>query len=75
MKNRIRYFFIFLANTLLMIFLFGENISYAFAAETVNTNEAKEKIIYLTFDDGPSYKVTDKILDILKENEVNATFF
>ncbi len=75
LKNRIRYFLIFLANTLLMIFLFGENISYAFAAETVNTNEAKEKIIYLTFDDGPSYKVTDKILDILKENEVNATFF
>lgn len=35
----------------------------------------KKKIIYLTFDDGPSYKVTDNILDILKENKVKATFF
>lgn len=32
------------------------------------------KIIYLTFDDGPS-KMTDKVLDVLKENNVKATFF
>ena len=30
--------------------------------------------MYLTFDDGPS-KNTPKILDILKENDVHATFF
>lgn len=35
---------------------------------------AKKKVIYLTFDDGPSV-VTDKVLDILKENDVKATFF
>nr|WP_243156209.1 polysaccharide deacetylase family protein [Clostridium sp. C2-6-12] len=34
-----------------------------------------KKIIYLTFDDGPSSKVTNKILDTLKENNVNGTFF
>ena len=34
-----------------------------------------EKIIYLTFDDGPSYSVTPKLLDILKEENVHATFF
>lgn len=34
-----------------------------------------KKIIYLTFDDGPSNKVTNKILDTLKENNVNGTFF
>lgn len=33
-----------------------------------------EKIIYLTFDDGPSV-MTDKVLDVLKENDVKATFF
>jgi len=33
-----------------------------------------EKVIYLTFDDGPSV-MTDKVLNILKENDVNATFF
>jgi peptidoglycan/xylan/chitin deacetylase (PgdA/CDA1 family) len=34
-----------------------------------------EKIVYLTFDDGPSYKITGKLLDVLKEEEVKATFF
>jgi peptidoglycan-N-acetylglucosamine deacetylase len=34
-----------------------------------------DKVIYLTFDDGPSSLVTNRILDILKEKEVNATFF
>lgn len=32
-------------------------------------------LIYLTFDDGPSSDVTPRILDILKENGVKATFF
>lgn len=31
--------------------------------------------IYLTFDDGPSSSVTPRLLDILKENDVKATFF
>jgi len=35
----------------------------------------EEKLIYLTFDDGPSYLVTNRILDILKEKKVKATFF
>lgn len=39
----------------------------------VQTNESKKKV-YLTFDDGPSTE-TEKILDILKENQVKATFF
>ncbi|WP_026884459.1 polysaccharide deacetylase family protein [Clostridium akagii] len=33
------------------------------------------KVIYLTFDDGPSDPITGKVLDILKENNVKATFF
>ena len=36
--------------------------------------ESNEKVIYLTFDDGPS-NTTTKILDILKEENVKATFF
>lgn len=35
----------------------------------------KEKIAYLTFDDGPNALVTPKILDILKSENVKATFF
>ena len=32
-------------------------------------------VIYLTFDDGPSSTITPKILDVLKEKGVHATFF
>lgn len=34
-----------------------------------------KKIAYLTFDDGPSTKVTSEVLDVLKEHNVKATFF
>lgn len=34
-----------------------------------------EKVAYLTFDDGPSLSATPKILDILKKNDIKATFF
>lgn len=37
--------------------------------------DAPQKCVYLTFDDGPSDKITPKILDILKEEDVKATFF
>lgn len=36
---------------------------------------AEEKRVYLTFDDGPSTVVTNRILDTLKEEGVRATFF
>lgn len=35
----------------------------------------EEKRVYLTFDDGPSTVVTNRILDTLKEENVKATFF
>lgn len=37
--------------------------------------EAEEKLIALTFDDGPSHKNTPKLLDALAERGVHATFF
>ena len=41
--------------------------------ENTNSNEQnKEKIVYLTFDDGPSVN-TAKILDILDQYHVKAT--
>lgn len=33
------------------------------------------KTIYLTFDDGPEPEVTSKILDVLNEHNIKATFF
>lgn len=38
-------------------------------------NFDEKKTVYLTFDDGPSSKVTGEILDVLKEKDVKATFF
>lgn len=40
----------------------------------INEQNVDDKVIYLTFDDGPSV-VTNKILDILKEKDTKATFF
>ena len=37
--------------------------------------EKPDKIVYLTFDDGPNRYSTPKVLDILKKNDVKATFF
>lgn len=45
---------------------FGVNIALA---------ETTQKCVYLTFDDGPSDRVTPQILDVLKEENVKATFF
>ena len=43
--------------------------------EEIKKNLDKYKIVYLTFDDGPTLKNTPKILEILKKNNVKATFF
>jgi peptidoglycan-N-acetylglucosamine deacetylase len=42
--------------------------------EKIQTND-REKIIALTFDDGPDGKTTLQILDILEQYKVKATFF
>lgn len=50
-------------------------LSEELADKITNLPKAKEKVAYLTFDDGPSPNVTPKILDILKEENVKASFF
>ena len=35
----------------------------------------KENKIYLTFDDGPTSEITEWVLEVLKENNIKATFF
>lgn len=36
---------------------------------------SKEKVIYLTFDDGPTPVITEKVVDILAKHKAKATFF
>ena len=48
------------------------------SAETIiaqNGENGEKGVIYLTFDDGPTTSSTPRILDILKEKNVKATFF
>ncbi|MDO5329597.1 MAG: polysaccharide deacetylase family protein [Coriobacteriia bacterium] len=40
-----------------------------------NPNPGKDKVIALTFDDGPSEEYTNKILDLLQKYNAKATFF
>lgn len=72
-------FILFLGINILVILAickYNINSTYSLTHKVFNENlTLNKKTIYLTFDDGPSCKVTDNVLDILKENEVNATFF
>ena len=40
-----------------------------------NIYRSEEKVVYLTFDDGPSQSVTPLLLDLLKQENIKATFF
>ncbi len=67
------------AVTLLLVIAFIgciKNQDRLFSQDTVSVESTNtvHKVAFLTFDDGPS-KMTEEILDILKEEEVNATFF
>lgn len=46
-----------------------------FSSKIENIMQQPEKIAYLTFDDGPTLKSTSNILDVLKNENVKATFF
>ena len=44
-------------------------------ADVENVYKTEEKRVFLTFDDGPSKKVTLPILDLLQQENIKATFF
>lgn len=46
-----------------------------YSGKVFTSLETKEKIIALTFDDGPDAKVTPMVLDALKKKNIKATFF
>ncbi len=54
---------------------YSNDISVEFIHKVNNLTDGEEKITYLTFDDGPNTEVTPKILDILKSENVKASFF
>ncbi|MDI9259044.1 polysaccharide deacetylase family protein [Alicyclobacillus sendaiensis] len=50
------------------IALFSAPVTYAAPSKPA-------KVVYLTFDDGPSQRYTPKLLDILRSQHISATFF
>lgn len=62
-----------LKNTVCIIIISIFALSIFTIPQKVSSKE--QKLIYLTFDDGPGHTVTENILDILKSENVKATFF
>ena len=62
----------FIKNMLMTIIIGIISINYT--GIIINAAASERKIVYLTFDDGPSFSNTDCILDILCRNNVKATF-
>jgi peptidoglycan-N-acetylglucosamine deacetylase len=84
LKKKLKVFIYFI-NIICMVLISKENVMSMTAHNAIrpirdlaayqkDVNQS-EKIIYLTFDDGPSNLVTNRVLDILKGNDVKATFF
>lgn len=61
--------------TFILLLLFFCCASPMVMASSMPSTAAEEKIVYLTFDDGPTPKITEQILDCLKKHNVKATFF
>lgn len=56
---------------------FDFNVPKRFQGETIKdvSLTGKQKVIALTFDDGPWDKTTEQVIDILEKNNIKATFF
>ena len=86
-KHKFIYFIILVLIGMTLSFLSTYEFSFAielsstsiidetFKEKFLSLSKSEQKIAYLTFDDGPTLKATPKILDILKEEDVVATFF
>ncbi len=53
----------------------AENPSNQLFGKTVVSGPANERVVALTYDDGPNPPYTDRILDVLDSEHVRATFF
>lgn len=60
-----------IVTSVLFIYIFTANI----ICSARSSSDDGYKVVYLTFDDGPTYVISNNILDVLSEYDVKATFF
>ena len=69
------FWFLFLAFLFLTVEFYGAYfVQSGFHIKTFNSVETSEKVVAITFDDGPNQK-TQKVLEVLDKYNVKATFF
>ena len=65
---------LFLALTIFLVWA-SADISSNIYLKSVCKGDTEDKVITLTFDDGPDEIMTPRVLDVLKRHDVKATFF
>ncbi len=71
-------FIIFLFITLLTIYFVNtltKTTKFQLLGELVNHVNTKDKVVALTYDDGPNPPYTNQLLEVLERNQIKATFF
>ena len=58
-----------------LLFQVSKSRTFQFFGEIVPRVETSQKVVALTFDDGPTREKTEEILQILHEENVRATFY
>jgi len=74
-RPRITFIILFAILTITLIGIFRLLVVPTQGKEPYSMGHTQEKVVVLTFDDGPDPSYTGPILDILKEKQVSATFF
>ncbi len=70
-----KYFIVFIIVLVIIYLLYVVVPSLYFKIMYKLRRKENGKIIYLTFDDGPSSEYTGKLLDVLKKYKIHASFF
>lgn len=58
-----------------LLFQISKARSFQFFGKLINRVETSEKVVALTFDDGPTPRTTEEVLKILAEKNIKATFY
>ena len=62
-------------STIKDIYMYGKSYENIYGNDNIIMLEKNKKTVTLTFDDGPSGEITDRVIEVLNENKMKATFF